>query len=66
MQLFSADEIDPNSTDRPGDYDIEYLHSISLGGIPPDELILKIRTPVILLLRNLKPNLGLCNGNQIK
>jgi hypothetical protein len=64
MQFFSADEIDPNSTDRPGDYDIEYLHSISLGGIPPHELILKIGTPVIQL-RNLKPNLGLCNGTKL-
>ncbi|KAJ3520762.1 hypothetical protein NMY22_g12605 [Coprinellus aureogranulatus] len=43
---------------------VEMLRSISGSGIPPGELRLKVGCPVILL-RNLDPALGLCNGTRL-
>jgi ATP-dependent DNA helicase PIF1 len=60
---YSADELDKNSDDR-NDVPVEYLHSINIGGLPPHELDLKIGSPVILL-RNLNPKIGLCNGTNL-
>jgi hypothetical protein len=42
----------------------EYLQSISLSGLPPAELQLKVGAP-IMLLRNLRPREGLCNGTRL-
>ena len=42
----------------------EYLQSISLPGLPPSELRLKVGAP-IMLLRNLRPREGLCNGTRL-
>ena len=56
-----------NHVDLPEDpsnaepFAVEYLQSISLASIPPSCLRLKIGAPVILL-RNLSPREGLCNG----
>jgi hypothetical protein len=43
---------------------IEYLRSLDASGLPPGELSLKTGCPVILL-RNLAPSLGLCNGTRL-
>jgi hypothetical protein len=40
---------------------VEYLRSLDASGLPPGELTLKPDCPVILL-RNLAPSQGLCNG----
>ena len=45
-------------------YPEEFLHTLNFNGLPPHELNLKIRTP-IMLLRNLNQSLGLCNGSRL-
>jgi len=43
---------------------VEYLNSITLSGIPPHKLTLK-EGAVVMLMRNLNPSLGLCNGTRL-
>ncbi|KAG0588920.1 hypothetical protein KC19_2G278400 [Ceratodon purpureus] len=47
--------------DNHATYPSEYLNSLDLSGIPLSKLDLKIGCPIILL-RNLAPKQGLCNG----
>ncbi|XP_031112102.1 uncharacterized protein LOC116016078 [Ipomoea triloba] len=42
----------------------DYLHTLSPSGMPPHTLILKKKCPIILL-RNLNPSEGLCNGTRL-
>lgn len=42
----------------------EYLNSITVPGMPLHETVLKINCP-IMLLRNLNPHEGLCNGSRL-
>jgi len=44
---------------------VDYLQSISLASIPPSSLRLKIGAP-IMLLHNLSPREGLCNGTRMR
>ena len=46
-------------------YPVEYLHSLKFGGIPPSQLELKLGVP-LMLLRNLDPGQGLCNGTRLR
>ena len=46
-------------------YLVEYLNSINTGGLPPSQLEVKIGVP-LMLLRNLDPGLGLCNGTSLR
>jgi ATP-dependent DNA helicase PIF1 len=57
----SFDSVDDDSRNN---YPIEFLNSITPNGLPPHVLIVKINCPVILL-RNLDPNNGLCNGTRL-
>ena len=41
----------------------EFLHTVSASGLPPHELRLKVNTP-IMLMRNLDPHNGHCNGTR--
>ena len=45
-------------------YPTEYLNSFDVSNLPPDELDLKVDAPVILL-RNLDPSAGMCNGTHM-
>ena len=42
----------------------EFLNSINLSGLPPHLLTVKVGA-VMMLLRNLSPKRGLCNGTRI-
>lgn len=43
----------------------DFLNSIKLSGLPHHELRLKIGAPV-MLLRNIDPKGGLCNGTRLQ
>nr|XP_043625599.1 ATP-dependent DNA helicase pif1-like [Erigeron canadensis] len=63
----SSDDICKASTETPGQedlYPIEFLNSLNFLGMPPHELNLKVRLPV-MLLRNVNPSKGLCNGTRL-
>ncbi|KAI8556005.1 hypothetical protein RHMOL_Rhmol05G0219300 [Rhododendron molle] len=45
-------------------YPNEYLNSLNTFGLPPFKLDLKVGCPIILL-RNITPKVGLCNGTQL-
>ena len=63
-QVFrSADELDISSEDILR-FTTEYLNSLNPSGIPPHLLNLKPGMP-LMLLRNLNPREGLCNGTKL-
>jgi ATP-dependent DNA helicase PIF1 len=45
-------------------YPMEFLNSLNVSGLPPHYLRLKIGCPIILL-RNIDPSNGLCNGTRL-
>ncbi|KAG5565447.1 hypothetical protein RHGRI_001363 [Rhododendron griersonianum] len=45
-------------------YPEEFLNTLTPNGLPPHELVLKVNSP-IMLLRNLNPSAGLCNGTRM-
>lgn len=45
-------------------YPVEFLHTLAPGGMSPHELVLKKDCPV-MLLRNIDPSGGLCNGTRL-
>jgi len=60
---YSADKIvDEEDADN---YPSEYLNTINLSSLPPHLLKLKVGAPLILL-RNLSPSTGLCNGTRLR
>ncbi|KAG3045729.1 hypothetical protein PC121_g21084 [Phytophthora cactorum] len=46
-------------------FEQEVLHSVNITGILPHKLVLKKGMPV-MMMRNLNPNLGLCNGTRLR
>ena len=63
----SADEVCKASTDHLDQqnlYPTEFLNSLNFQGMPPHELNLKRELP-IMLLRNVNPAQGLCNGTRL-
>ena len=66
-QYISADEMVQEAGADPNDGDslpVEFLRSINSSSLPPGELNLKVGCPIILL-RNLSPSVGLCNGTRM-
>ena len=70
MQKLNNLAIQLESTDRCTDqrneirHNPEYLHTLTPDGFPPHTLMLKPGVPLILL-RNLNPKQGLCNGTKL-
>jgi hypothetical protein len=64
--LNSADSIDLANEAQDGyqPYPMEYLNSLNASGLPLSKLALKVGCPV-MLLRNLDPAKGLCNGTRM-
>nr|XP_043615700.1 ATP-dependent DNA helicase PIF1-like [Erigeron canadensis] len=58
---YSFDEAED---DKNNFYPIEFLNSLSVCGLPPHRLRLKIGCPIILL-RNIDPSNGLCNDTRL-
>jgi ATP-dependent DNA helicase PIF1 len=58
---YSFDSIED---DLQNNYTIDFLNSITPNGLPPHILKVKVNCPVILL-RNLDPHNGLCNGTRL-
>jgi ATP-dependent DNA helicase PIF1 len=58
---YSFDSVEDDARNN---YPIDYLNSITPNGLPPHLLKLKVNCPVILL-RNLDPHNGLCNGTRL-
>ena len=64
-RTFNAiDSTDLNEGGEIEELPVEHLQSIDLPSLPPSKLILKVRAPV-MLLRNLCPKEGLCNGSRM-
>ena len=60
--LCSSDEvINPDDLQR---YNIEYLNTLNPSGLPSHRLFLKEGMP-LMLMRNLNPKMGLCNGTRL-
>lgn len=63
VEYLSADVIEEQANPE-HQYPIEFLNSLTIGGLPPHKLSLKVGSPIILL-RNLNPSDGLCNGTRL-
>ena len=57
----SDDLINANDFQR---YNIEYLNTLSPAGLPNHRLFIKTGMP-LMLVRNLNPKMGLCNGTRL-
>ena len=62
MTCLSVDDV--AESDQRTLYPQEYLNSLNLSGLPPHKLNLKIGIP-IMLLRNVDPQRGHCNGTRV-
>jgi ATP-dependent DNA helicase PIF1 len=61
MVFYCFDSVDD---DECNNYPQDFLNSITPNGLPPHELKIKINCPLILLC-NLNPHSGLCNGTRL-
>ncbi|GJX43393.1 ATP-dependent DNA helicase PIF1-like protein [Tanacetum coccineum] len=67
MTYNSADKIYKASTDTEDQhhlYPVEFLNTLNFPGMPPHALCLKRELPV-MLIQNVNPTLGLCNGTRL-
>nr|KAJ0223153.1 hypothetical protein LSAT_V11C200065140 [Lactuca sativa] len=69
IERFSGEQkvyysFDEAEDDKNNLYPMEYLNSLNVSGVPPHYLRLKTGCPVILL-RNIDPLNGLCNGTRL-
>jgi hypothetical protein len=62
-EFLSADTIEQGN-DNGSYWPTEFLNKIEISGLPPHRLVLKENMPV-MLLRNICPSDGLCNGTRL-
>lgn len=60
----SADSVEDNNLVNQNLYSSKFLNTLTPSGMPPHKLILKVGVPIILL-RNINPTEGLCNGTRL-
>ena len=68
IPYFSFDTIDNDTSNRAtldALYPTEFLNTIQISALPDHHLRLKVSVS-IMLLRNLNPSKGLCNGTRLK
>jgi len=69
LDMFPGDTVTCLSVDSVAEvdqqalYPVEYLNSLTLSGLPPHKLNIKVGAP-IMLLRNMDPARGHCNGTR--
>ena len=61
--LDAVDSTDANDAEAIHELTVEFLAELNPACLPPSRLVLKVGAPV-MLLRNLHPHLGLCNGTR--
>jgi ATP-dependent DNA helicase PIF1 len=61
----STDSVEDETGRMAGFFETEVLNSINMNGIPPHKLMLKKGAP-IMMIRNLNPDAGLCNGTRLR
>lgn len=64
MSYRSIDSVKEDDPDDVAKFPVEFLNTLQVSGLPPHQLNLK-RGTVILLLRNLNTQEGLCNGTRL-
>jgi len=70
LNYFPGAQVDFLSADFAEDMEVEntypseFLNTLEVSGIPSHKLLFKIGAPV-MLLRNLDPSAGLCNGTRL-
>src|SRR6266511_6267769 len=64
QEFLSADSVEDKDLVHQNLYPVEFLNTLTPSGTPPHRLILKIGVP-IMLLRNISPIEGLCNGTRL-
>uniref|UniRef100_A0A0A9D642 DNA helicase Pif1-like 2B domain-containing protein n=1 Tax=Arundo donax TaxID=35708 RepID=A0A0A9D642_ARUDO len=67
MSYYSCDTIDDTTSNYctiESLYPTEFLNTIHVSGLPNHHLQLKVGVPIVLL-RNLDPSKGLCNGTRL-
>jgi ATP-dependent DNA helicase PIF1 len=62
--LISADSVHSDNDDSLATYPMEFLNTLNIPGMASHSLILKVGCPVVLL-RNINPFKGLCNGTRL-
>lgn len=60
LSIDTAEDFGGTDDDLHNVFPTEYLNSINISGMPPDDLKLKVGV-VLMLMRNLNQTLGLCN-----
>ncbi|UYV76743.1 hypothetical protein LAZ67_14001932, partial [Cordylochernes scorpioides] len=62
--FLSVDSVECENVEEQNNYPTEFLNSLTPTGMPPHRLNLKIGA-IVMLLRNLNPKQGLCNGTRM-
>jgi hypothetical protein len=64
QEFLSADSVEDKDFVHQNLYPVEFLNTLTPSGTPPHRLVLKVGVPIILL-RNISPIEGLCNGTRL-